>query len=197
MHLNYVSACEAEVYRGACLNHVQQKGAMRCNGCVIRAHWGHKPGECYDKRLDEGFMQLTRFTDYGLRTLIYLCALPSERLASIDEVCEAFDLSRNHVTKIVHKLGTEGYITTLRGKGGGIRLALPPATINLGDVVRSLEPNMLPVNCYEPHQCTLLPACDLKHIFSEAMEAFMNELDKHTLEDLVNPKKVIRLVGLR
>lgn len=141
-------------------------------------------------------MQLTRFTDYGLRTLVYLSVLPQERLASIDEVCQTFDLSRNHVMKIVHKLGQEGYVQTVRGKGGGIRLALPPSVINLGDVVRTLEPNMTPVNCNEPATCVLLPGCELKNVFADAVDAFLTELDKHTLEDLINPKKVIKLLGV-
>ena len=141
-------------------------------------------------------MQLTRFTDYGLRTLVYLSVLPSERLASIDEVCKTFALSRNHVTKIVHKLGQEGYVQTVRGQGGGIRLALPPSVINLGDVVRTLEPNMTPVNCSEPAVCVLLPGCELKNVFADAVDAFLTELDKYTLEDLINPKKVIKLLGV-
>lgn len=141
-------------------------------------------------------MQLTRFTDYGLRTLVYLSVLPEGRLASIDEVCATFELSRNHVTKIVHKLGREGYIQTQRGQGGGMRLALAPAVINLGDVVRSLEPNMQPVNCMEPKACVLLPGCELKNVFAEAIDAFLAELDKHTLEDLVNPRKVVKLLGV-
>lgn len=141
-------------------------------------------------------MQLTRFTDYGLRTLVYLCVLPKDRLASIDEVCTTFGLSRNHIVKIVHRLGQEGYIQTIRGQGGGIRLAMPPSVINLGDVVRSLEPNMSPVNCVEPSVCVLLPGCELKQVLSDAVDAFLTELDKYTLEDLINPRKVVKLLGV-
>lgn len=141
-------------------------------------------------------MQLTRFTDYGLRTLVYLSVLPEEDLASIDDVCATFDLSRNHVMKIVHRLGQEGYVQTQRGQGGGIRLALAPNVINLGDVVRTLEPNLHPVNCNEPKVCVLLPGCELKGVLADAVDAFMNELDKYTLEDLINPKKVVKLLGM-
>lgn len=141
-------------------------------------------------------VQLTRFTDYGLRTLFYLCVLPSDQLATIDDVCETFDLSRNHVRKIVNRLSQEGYITTVRGNGGGMFLGVKPCDINLGEVVRSLEPNMYPVNCQEPKPCVLLPGCELNNVFADAMSAFMAELDKHTLEDLVNPRKVIKLLGV-
>ncbi len=141
-------------------------------------------------------MQLTKFMDYGLRTLVYLSVLPRDQLASIDSVCSTFDLSRNHVMKIVQRLGQEGYIQTLRGKGGGIRLGMHPGSINLGEVVRTLEPNMHPVNCMEPKPCVLLPGCELKGVLGDAVEAFVNELEKYTLEDLVSPKKVVKLLGV-
>lgn len=141
-------------------------------------------------------MQLTRYTDYGLRTLIYLSVLPSGRSASIDEVSEVFGLSRNHVNKIVHQLGKEGLVVTQRGKGGGMRIARDPADINLGDVVRRLENNLQAVNCEQPDICVLLPGCHLKTVLADAMAAFMRELDQYALADLVHKPQVVRLLGI-
>lgn len=131
-------------------------------------------------------MQLTRFTDYGLRILIYLAVLPEGRLASIEEVCQAFDLPRNHINKIVHLMGRLGWVLTRRGKGGGICLALPPEAINLGEVVLALEGHRPLIDCEQP-SCALLPVCRLKGVLAEAMEAFAVALSRHTLDSLVAP----------
>lgn len=138
-------------------------------------------------------MQLTRYTDYGLRILIYLAAAPEGQSASISEVCDTFDISRNHVNKIVHQLGKEGFIVTQRGKGGGFRLARAPEQIGVGEVVRSLEVNLQPVDCQQPSACILLPSCQLKSVLADAIGAFMAELDNHTLADIVQPADVVRL----
>lgn len=140
-------------------------------------------------------MQLTRYTDYGLRILMYLAAAPNGHTASISQVCDTFDISRNHVNKIVHQLGKEAFIVTQRGKGGGFRLARPPAEIGLGEVVRKLEPNLQPVDCLQPSACVLLPSCQLKSVLADAMKAFMAELDRYVLADVVAPADVIRLFG--
>lgn len=138
-------------------------------------------------------MQLTRYTDYGLRILMYLAAAPEGQSASISEVCDTFDISRNHVNKIVHQLGKEGFIITQRGKGGGFRLARAPEQIGIGDVVRKLEANLQPVDCQQPSACVLLPSCQLKLILSDAVQAFMAELDRHVLADMVQPADVVRI----
>lgn len=133
-------------------------------------------------------MQLTRYTDYGLRILIYLALLPEEKLASIDTISQTYDISRNNVNKIVHQLGREGIIETKRGKGGGFRLNQPASDINIGDLVVMLENTMLPVDCSSP-VCRILPACKLKKIFHEAMQAFIDSLSAYTLADLLDSKK--------
>lgn len=133
-------------------------------------------------------MQLTRYTDYGLRILIYLALLPEEKLASIDAISQTYDISRNNVNKIVHQLGREGIIETKRGKGGGFRLKLAAPDINIGEVVMLLENTMLPVDCSSP-VCLILPACKLKKIFHEAMQAFVASLGAYTLADLLDNKK--------
>ena len=136
-------------------------------------------------------MHLTRYTDYSLRALIYLGMRP-EKLATISEIAAYHDISRNHLMKVVHQLGANGYIDTLRGKGGGIKLAHPPERIVVGDVVRSMEENMNIVACFQPDfsACVLAPACRLKTAMDEALQSFLATLDRFTLADLIGePRK--------
>lgn len=131
-------------------------------------------------------MHLTRYTDYSLRTLIYLGTRP-EKLATISEIAAYHDISRNHLMKVVHQLGANNYIDTLRGKGGGIKLARPPEQIVVGDVVRSMEENMDIVACFQPDfsACVLAPGCRLKSAMDEALQSFLATLDLYTLADLI------------
>ncbi|MDA8093637.1 MAG: Rrf2 family transcriptional regulator [Betaproteobacteria bacterium] len=133
-------------------------------------------------------MQLTRFTDYSLRVLIYLAAHP-ERLATIPEVATAHRISQNHLMKVVHQLGLHGFIATQRGKGGGMRLARLPDDIRLGEVVRAMEENMALAECFHSdiQGCALLPGCGLKGVLVEARANFLATLDRYTLADLVRP----------
>jgi Rrf2 family nitric oxide-sensitive transcriptional repressor len=132
-------------------------------------------------------MQLTRFTDYALRALVYLGAR-RERLSTISEIAAFYDISEAHLMKIVHRLATAGYIETLRGKGGGMRLSREPHLINLGDVVRDTEDNMNIVECFDPtrQSCPLLPACTLKSVLTEARRNFIATLDRYTLKDVLS-----------
>jgi Rrf2 family nitric oxide-sensitive transcriptional repressor len=135
-------------------------------------------------------MHLTRYTDYSLRVLIYL-GTHQDKLATISEIAAYHSISRNHLMKVVHQLGTNGYIATLRGKGGGIKLARPPEKIVVGDVVRSMEETMNIVECFEPgaSACVLASACQLKGALSEAMQSFLVTLDLYTLADLVGEQQ--------
>ncbi|NHB86877.1 nitric oxide-sensing transcriptional repressor NsrR [Photorhabdus tasmaniensis] len=128
-------------------------------------------------------MQLTSFTDYGLRALIYMAALPQNRMTSISEVTRVYGVSRNHMVKIINQLSHLGLVDAVRGKNGGIRLGKPAKDIRIGDVVRALEPLSL-VNCSQG-SCHITSACRLKVVLSQAIETFLNELDKHTLADMV------------
>ena len=132
-------------------------------------------------------MQLTRFTDYALRALVYL-GVHRERLSTISEIAAFYDISEAHLMKIVHRLATAGYIETLRGKGGGMRLSREPHLINLGDVVRDTEDNMNIVECFDPtrQSCPLLPACTLKSVLTEARRNFIATLDRYTLKDVLS-----------
>lgn len=131
-------------------------------------------------------MQLTRFTDYAFRVLIHLGHHPGE-LATVGALAAEHGISRHHLTRVVHQLGQKGYIETVRGKGGGFRLARRPTDIRLGDVVRDMEPALELAECFRPGEtsCILLPACALKSFLADAGDAFLTSLDRHTLADLV------------
>lgn len=132
-------------------------------------------------------MRITAYTDYSLRVLIYL-ALRRDELSTIREIAGAYNISRNHLMKVVHQLQRQGYITTVRGKQGGMELSRPPAEINVGQVVRDMEPDLSLVECFDADgQCVITPHCFLKSVLARALQGFMAELDKYTLADLVNP----------
>lgn len=126
-------------------------------------------------------MQLTSFTDYGLRALIYLATLPEGRMTNITEVSETYGVSRNHMVKIINQLSRAGFVAATRGKNGGIRLGRDADKIVIGDVVRKMEPLQL-VDC---SGCSITPACRLRKAMNDAIQLFLQELDKYTLADLV------------
>jgi Rrf2 family nitric oxide-sensitive transcriptional repressor len=135
-------------------------------------------------------MRLTIFTDYTLRVLIYLGSHQREgRLATIGDIAAAYHISENHLMKIVHHLAKQGYIETIRGKGGGMRLARAPELITIGDVVRSAEEDLAIVECFQPgnYACPLGPACTLRGLLGRAVSAFLEVLDGQTLADLLKP----------
>ena len=140
-------------------------------------------------------MQLTRFTDYALRTLMYL-ALHRDRLVIISEIAKGYQVSENHLMKIVHRLAQHGYIETQRGKGGGMRLARQPEAIQVGMVVRHTEENMDIAECFDPQlrDCPMLPGCVLKFALISARASFLEKLDSYTLADLIASKKPIESV---
>ncbi len=139
-------------------------------------------------------MQLTRHTDYSLRLLIYLGQHP-DRLVTITEVAAYYRISRNHLMKIAHRLGLHGYIETLRGKHGGMRLARRPERINIGDVVRDTEESFYVAECFNPDNktCPLLPGCTLKFILAKGLKNFLSTLDDYTLADLLSPSHTATL----
>jgi Rrf2 family nitric oxide-sensitive transcriptional repressor len=133
-------------------------------------------------------MQLTKYTDYSLRVLIWL---GYRERATIAEIASAHQISHNHLTKIVHGLAKLGYVETVRGKGGGLKLARPANDINVGEVVRATEETRYVVECLADDyagDCRLTAACTLKSVLRDAQSAFFEALDSHTLEDLV-PKR--------
>lgn len=131
-------------------------------------------------------MHLTQFSDYSLRLVIYLACHP-EKVASADEVSRAFGISRNHLVKVVQTLTELGVVEAQRGRGGGMRLAMPPATINVGWLIRRSEPHFDLVECFNPeaNSCPIAPACGLKGVLQLAQEAFLGVLDRYNLEQLL------------
>ena len=141
-------------------------------------------------------MQLTLFTDYALRTLVFLALQPEQHLSTITEVADRFSISRNHVVRIVHQLGMKGYIDTIRGKHGGIRLARARAEINLGDLIADMENMSCLMDC-QREGCRLSPGCRFQSIMRKAMRAFMAVLAEFTLADLVrDEERMCDLLGL-
>jgi Rrf2 family nitric oxide-sensitive transcriptional repressor len=137
-------------------------------------------------------MKLTSFTDYSLRVLIYLAAEPGRR-ATIAEIAAAFGVSENHLTKVVHFLGKQGWLANVRGKGGGLGLARPAEHIVIGKVVRATEGAAVPAECFgdEPDHCPIARACRLRSVLRQAVEAFHAVLDGYTLADLVHNRSVL------
>ena len=129
-------------------------------------------------------MKLTRYTDYGLRVLMHLAAQP-DRHASISEMARVHRISHNHLMKVVHDLRKEGFLTSVRGRGGGVRLARPADSITIGEVVRHSEEGFDLVDC---GPCVIAPACSLNGALQEALRAFMQVLDGYTLADIVNKR---------
>jgi len=141
-------------------------------------------------------MRLTTFTDYSLRVLMYL-GVHAGRMATIREIAVAHGVSENHLMKVVQALARSGCVETIRGKGGGLRLARPPEAINLGDVVRRIEDDSTFVECFDStaNGCRIAPACRLTGVLRSAVDAFYATLDAHTLADLVVPKaRLIKLM---
>lgn len=138
-------------------------------------------------------VKLTLYTDYSLRVLLYL-ASKSEETATITEISEFYNISRNHLVKVVHSLGIHEFITTSRGRNGGLRLARPATEILLSDVVRKTEPDMDLLECFNPKtdNCVISPTCRLKSMLYEGRSAFMAVLEKSTLADMAKPALLSR-----
>ncbi len=130
-------------------------------------------------------MRLTTLTDYALRLLMYLAQRP-ERLCTIAEVAGSYGVSEAHMMKVTHQLGLAGWIETVRGKGGGMRLAHAPKDIGLGAVVRSMEPDFFMVECFSSgNTCVLTGACKLTAVVEGALRSFMAYLDGNSLADIL------------
>ena len=137
-------------------------------------------------------MRLTTYSDYAMRILIHLAARPGG-LSTISNISKSYGISRNHLMKITQALAYSGEVETVRGKGGGIRLARPAEAISLGAVLRHTESSSPLVECFdrETNTCVITPVCGLKHVLFEALEAFYARLDRVTLADVVrNPAQL-------
>jgi Rrf2 family nitric oxide-sensitive transcriptional repressor len=140
-------------------------------------------------------MQLTRFTDLGLRILMYLTQEQREDSVTNQEIASQFQVPHNHVIKVVNKLGKLGWVATQRGRHGGLRLGIDPTELRLGQVLRELERSTQLVDCHTP-PCVLRQHCSLKGVLDRALESFYRELDQHTLADLCKSRTGQALVTL-
>lgn len=143
-------------------------------------------------------MQLTQFTDYALRTLLYL-AVHRDRLVPVAEISAAYGISNHHLVKVAHQLARLGYVESARGRGGGLRLARDPADVSVGEVVRATEPHFHVVECFDRthNTCPIVPACGLVRALTQARERFLEVLDGQRLADLLqDPARVDKLVKI-
>lgn len=139
-------------------------------------------------------MRLTEYTDYTLRVLMYCAAHPG-RLITIAELAVRHAVSKNHLMKVVNDLARQGLLETIRGRGGGLRLSMSPASIRVGDVVRSCETDFRLVECFDSstNTCSLTPTCRLKGVLDAALRAYFKELDAATLADITGTRSSIRV----
>lgn len=142
-------------------------------------------------------MRLTVLSDYSLRVLMYLAAAPG-RLATIQQIAASYAISENHLMKVVHGLAQHGFIETVRGRGGGLRLAKPAEAINVGAVLRAMETDFDLVECFGTQDCCRITSvCRLKRVLQQALKAYLDVLDGWTLADLVaRPKPLAELLGI-
>jgi Rrf2 family transcriptional regulator, nitric oxide-sensitive transcriptional repressor len=136
-------------------------------------------------------MHLTMHADYALRILIYLGAHP-DTVVPVVTISQSYGISRNHLLKVQHRLTELGYLKAMRGRTGGIVLARAPETINIGEVVRAMEPSFAIVECFDPERdtCPITPVCGLKPVLGRAQASFMSVLDACTLDQIIGPRRL-------
>ncbi|WP_026907065.1 RrF2 family transcriptional regulator [Paucisalibacillus globulus] len=139
-------------------------------------------------------MQLKKYTDYSLRVLIFIGLKKENDLASIKEISDVYDISHNHLGKVVHGLAKLELIESVRGRHGGIRLAKNPEEINIGKLIRILESDFTLLECFDKgtNHCVISPGCTLKHAFNKALQAFYHVLDGYSLKDLIENEQELR-----
>jgi Rrf2 family transcriptional regulator, nitric oxide-sensitive transcriptional repressor len=131
-------------------------------------------------------MRLTFYSDYSLRLLMY-AALKDGALVTIQDVADAYGISKNHLMKVAYQLGRHGLLETVRGRNGGLRLGRPPSKIGLGKIVRLTEEDFTMVECFDPatNSCVITHTCRLRGVLSKALNAYLAVLDEYTLADLI------------
>ena len=133
----------------------------------------------------ESNMQLSKFSDYGFRALLYL-ARNSDRMCTVEELAKELQTSEHHMKKVVHKLASCEYISSLKGRCGGLKLAKEPCEINLGEVLKVTEDNLNIFSCFQETDCPLLyGGCRLKGIAAVALQEFIKSFSQYTLEELL------------
>jgi Rrf2 family transcriptional regulator, nitric oxide-sensitive transcriptional repressor len=142
-------------------------------------------------------VQLSLHADYGLRVLLYLGSHPGE-IVSTKQISDSYGISKNHLVRVMQTLGEHGYIRVIPGRAGGVTLAKDASAIRLGDVVRDAEPSLDLVECFdkETNTCPIINVCGLKSRLASALDAFLAELNKYTLADLMTPSRRKSLAGV-
>ena len=137
-------------------------------------------------------MRLTLYTDYALRVLIFVGA-NRDAISTIDAVAAGYGISKNHLRKVVHDLSRHGFLETHRGRKGGIRLGRPPESISVGAVVRAMEQDRGIAECFDPTApyCRIQPACALRSLLEDALESFLQTLDRYTIADIIRPRHAL------
>jgi Rrf2 family nitric oxide-sensitive transcriptional repressor len=144
-------------------------------------------------------MQLTLFTDYALRMLTYLALREEDEVVTIQEISDAYAVSRHYLLKVANELSHRGYVEAVRGRSGGVRLSADLRTVRLGAFIQEIEPERGVLDCVgkDESDCPVHPACMLRRVLGEAQVAFYRELDRYTIADLVSdPKRLVPLLGL-
>lgn len=132
-------------------------------------------------------MQITKFTDLGLRVLMYLTQEIGTSIVTINEIAQQFNVPRNHLIKVVTRLNKLNWVSTTRGRTGGLRLGVQPSELKLGNILRELENKTSLINCSEP-PCVLSGQCNLKEILDHGLNSFYEEMNKYTLQSIVDYK---------
>ncbi len=165
---------------------------------LLRSRYAHNP--CVDTvfrwitvlaHCDLALMRLTDYTDYSLRVMLYL-SVRGAGLSTIQEISDAYGISKNHLMKVVQRLGELGWVETIRGRNGGLRLFEHSGALTVGEVVRATESDFALVGCFPGEdgvhrQCVIQSQCRLKGVLETARHAFLSELDRHTINDLAAP----------
>lgn len=142
-------------------------------------------------------MRLTLHTDYALRVLIHVAVADGKPL-TINDIAQTFDISKQHLMKVVHHLGQKGYLDTLRGHGGGIRLRRPPPDIKIGQVLRDTEKSLNVIGCLDRRSyCPIQQVCVLRGALHDATQSFLAVLDRYSLADLIKPQRALSSLLLR
>ena len=138
-------------------------------------------------------MRLSVHTDYALRTLMFLAARDGHH--SITEISSRYGISRNHLMKVAQRLVANGFVESVLGRGGGLKLARPAGSLNVGDIVRTLEDTGNFVECFnaETNNCVVTPVCGLSRVLSDGLQVYLSYLDKFTIADLVGDREKFRL----
>ncbi|MCT1577742.1 nitric oxide-sensing transcriptional repressor NsrR [Oceanobacillus kimchii] len=144
-------------------------------------------------------MNLKKYTDYALRVLIFTGLKSDQELANIKEIAEVYQISQEHLRKVVHELTKKELVVTIRGRNGGIKLAKSASEINIGHLIRQLENDFVLLECFDKgtNHCVISPGCTLKHVINKALVAFFKVLEEYTLEDLIkNEEELLALMGI-